>query len=89
MAKESSFAHCLDHEGFMAHQTYGPVIISSTYCHPVLQSIVSGPLTFIIESANMWHVCTVSEREEGINIFKLIDKIDIGNYNYMSFGEQK
>ena len=28
---------------------------------------------------------TVSEREEGSNVFKLIDKIDIGNYNYMYF----
>ena len=81
MAKECSFIHCLDHEGYMAYQTHGPVIISS---HPVLQSILSGPLTFIIESANIWHVCTVSEREEGSNVFKLIDKIDIGNYNYMS-----
>ena len=55
----------------------------------VLQSILSGPLKFIIDSAYMWHVCTVSEREEGINIIKLIDEIDIGNYITICLLENK
>ena len=79
---ECSFTHCLDHEGFMTHQTPGLVIIrrvSSQSFNP--SSVVHSSLK--VQTFGMV-ACTISVHEESSNVFHLIDKkLQLGLYIYV------